>query len=87
LHWKFGTNSSPQAAVIVAKKIVPLSVQRHRLKRVCRAIITPLFPTLPHQLELVVVITKPTFEKKKIDLEVALKNVNKTYEKISTHLK
>ncbi len=64
LYWRFQTTiPSPQAAVVVSKKTAPTAVERNRLKRVVRATLSPLLPTLTSGTQLVVVIRRRELEK------------------------
>jgi ribonuclease P protein component len=65
LYWKVdgpGPLSLPQAAMVVSKKVAPLAVTRNRLKRKTRELLRPLLASLPHGLQLVVLIKHPDLE-------------------------
>ncbi|HBW83206.1 MAG: ribonuclease P protein component [Gammaproteobacteria bacterium] len=55
---KFGNNHSTRLGLIVAKKHIPTSVERNRLKRLIRDSFRTLTP-LPRHLDMIVLVRKP----------------------------
>jgi ribonuclease P protein component len=55
LYWNVnGEQMHPTAAIVVPKKVAPTAVQRNKVKRVLRALLTSLFSTLSPNVQLVI---------------------------------
>lgn len=55
LYWKVNNAQTyATAAIVVSKKVAPTAVQRNKVKRVLRAILSSLFPTLSPNVQLVI---------------------------------
>ncbi len=63
LYWHLEKgNEAAQAAIVVPKKVAPTAVLRNRLKRVFRAQLSTLLPTLPPEAQLVILVRRPELE-------------------------
>ena len=55
LYWNMQTAQlHTTAAIVVSKKVAPTAVQRNKVKRVLRALLSSLFPTLSPHAQLVI---------------------------------
>ncbi len=59
IYWeKDDTLIDLQAAVVVPKKVAPTAVLRNKIKRALRANLFSLFPTLPTNIRLVILVRR-----------------------------
>jgi ribonuclease P protein component len=76
-HCLVRKSTTPDFAIIVNKKIQKSAVKRNRIKRIIRASMTKLLPTLPFPMHCLVVVKKDCSMKKTNDMTQEL-NVLKT---------
>lgn len=63
VYWnRVETQKGAQLAVVVPKKVAKLATKRNRIKRVVRALFSTLLPSLPENVQLVVVVRRPELE-------------------------
>lgn len=61
-------DSNSDFAVIVGVKVQKSAVKRNRIKRIIRAALTQLLPTLPHPIHCLIIVKKDCSMKKASDM-------------------